>query len=167
MCPPQYDFYSSPRHSSLGGGLAVVYRNSHKCTHIRTNNYSSFEVLTFKHGGSSPVLFVVVDRPPRLDPTFLSEFPVFLSSLVTNYDRILISGDFNFHVDVISNSTEFLTIMVPSVMCSLSLAEPITVVIHQTKCSHLVWIFPLWLWKTWDFQIICAFSTLLHSIPKP
>lgn len=43
----------------------------------------------------------------------LSEFAELVASTVLGYDRILVVGDFNFHVDILSNSSanEFLAIM--------------------------------------------------------
>ncbi len=93
--------------------MAAIFKNCHKCTPCGNNDYSSFEVLMFKIGGSASVLCLIVYRPPRLEATFLIEFSEFLSSIVVNNDKILIVGDFNFHVDLSANSyaAEFLRIM--------------------------------------------------------
>lgn len=101
--PPDYDFYCSPEPTDSGGGVALIFRNCHKCTPFDTNNYVSFEVLMFKTGGSTPALCVVVHRHPWLDVIFLTEFSEFLSSAVVNRDKILISGDLNFYVDLLTN----------------------------------------------------------------
>ncbi len=65
-----------------------------------------------KLGGPLPVIFAVIYCPPKPAGPFLMELPEFLSSLVLNYDRIVICGDFNFHVDESSNvlATDFLNI---------------------------------------------------------
>lgn len=67
----------------------------------------------FKTGGADPVLCATVYRPPKHNAIFQSEFPEFLSSDVLKFDRILITGDFNFHVDIHSNASaaEFLGTM--------------------------------------------------------
>ena len=42
-----------------------------------------------------PVLTVTVYRPPKQCPTFLTDFLELLSIIHTNYDKIIITGDFN------------------------------------------------------------------------
>ena len=65
--------------------------------------FSTFEVLTFKHGLLNPVLFAIIHRPPKPTSRFLAELPEFLSSLVLNYDRDVLNSDFNIHVDDSTN----------------------------------------------------------------
>lgn len=81
VCPPDYDYYSSPQPSGRGGGLAVICRNYHKCTPISSNIFSSFEVLMLKSGGPTPVLCVAVYRPQS--PPKVFEFSL---SIVVKYD---------------------------------------------------------------------------------
>ena len=70
-----------------------------KCYLILCEDFSSFEALTFKLGGPSPIVFAIIYRPPKPAGYFLAEFSDFLSTLIMKYDRIILSGDFNFHVD--------------------------------------------------------------------
>lgn len=110
LCPPQYDCFSQPRVSGRGGGLVSVYRKNFKCHQVRCDEFNSFEVLTLKVGGLQPIIFVIIYRPPKPPGGFLSELPEFLSTLVLNYDRIVLCGDFNIHVDDPNNvnATDFL-----------------------------------------------------------
>ena len=50
-----------------------------------------------------PVLAVTVYRPPKSRSTFLDDFSEFLAIIHSNYDTVLIVGDFNIHVDNINN----------------------------------------------------------------
>ncbi len=47
---------------------------------------------------SSPLLCVLIYRPPKANNDFLKEFSDFLSNLVPSADNLLIVGDFNIHL---------------------------------------------------------------------
>ncbi len=48
---------------------------------------------------ANPCLVLTVYRPPRLKKGFISEFGELLSKITIEFDSILISGDFNIHID--------------------------------------------------------------------
>ena len=52
----------------------------------------------------TPVLIIVIYRPPKQNSKFMSEIAELLSVASTNYDKILLSGDFNLHIDSPSDS---------------------------------------------------------------
>jgi len=58
----------------------------------------------FKLGGPLLVILAIIYSPPKPAGSFLLELPEFLSSLVLNYDRIVLCSDFNIHVDDSSNA---------------------------------------------------------------
>src|SRR4029434_7758203 len=45
------------------------------------------------------VLFVIIYRPPKHSPIFIQEFSELLSLCVTRYDKIVLNGDLNIHVN--------------------------------------------------------------------
>lgn len=98
MVPPDCDFFSSPRSTGRGGGLASVFTRNFACNHLKSNIFTSFEVLLMQIQLHTPVLCVVVYRPPKTNKNFIAEFSEFLGGLMLKYDRILIVGDFNVHV---------------------------------------------------------------------
>lgn len=107
--PPTHVNFHTARSSGRGGGVAVISHLSLGLSPKTYVTYHSFENLmlsiadpTWKN--QKPVLFVVVYRPPGPYSEFLTEFSDFLSSAVLNCDRIVIVGDFNIHVDNISDS---------------------------------------------------------------
>ena len=112
LCPPHYECFNQPRVSGRGGGLVCVYKKNFKCNLLHFNGFSSFEALTFKLAGSYPILFALIYRPPKSVSGFLAEFSEFLSSIILNYDRVVLCGDFNLHIDDPSNTlaADFMTI---------------------------------------------------------
>lgn len=102
-CPQSYSFFNYPRLSGRGGGLAAIFKDSYRCTSVSLEKFTSFEVLAFKITGEIPVFCAVVYRPPNSQGGFMMDFSNFVSSLLLDYDKILLVGDFNFHIDVVSN----------------------------------------------------------------
>jgi len=106
-CPTGFTSLHVPRLNSNGGGVAVIFRSSieasslleHLSPRPKTFEYLSV-VLTIN---SVPIRLVVVYRPPRAtvaDATnvFFTEFCSLLEVISSLPDRILIVGDFNFHL---------------------------------------------------------------------
>ena len=98
LLPPSCSFFSSPRVSGRGGGLAAVFNTNFKCRLLPIGTYSSFELQLFAVEFASPVLCAVVYRPPKYNKGFIHEFSEFLADILPKYDKILICGDFNVHV---------------------------------------------------------------------
>lgn len=98
-CPPEYIYLEKARTTGRGGGLAVLYHSSMEITPISVPNVKSFESLVFKckHPFSSTIALIY--RPPKPQPTFISDIHDFLISLCTAYTNILIIGDLNIHMD--------------------------------------------------------------------
>lgn len=59
------------------------------------------------------ILTVTIYRPPKHNTNFLSEFPDFMSIVLTSCDRIISLGDFNFHINDTADSkvVEFLDVL--------------------------------------------------------
>ncbi|KAK7915506.1 hypothetical protein WMY93_011267 [Mugilogobius chulae] len=73
----------------------------------------SFEYIAFKLTGPSPLVTAVIYRPPKPNPSFLSEITDFLTKLTAISSSILLLGDFNFHIDCKNSkpATEFLDLL--------------------------------------------------------
>jgi hypothetical protein len=121
-CPTGFTSLHVPRPNSNGDGVAVIFRSSieasslleHLTPRPKTFEYLSV-VLTIN---SVPIRLVVVYRPPRTtiaDSTdvFFSEFCALLEVISSLPGRLLIVGDFNFHLEVASNASarRFLSII--------------------------------------------------------
>ena len=90
-----------------GGGTALLYRDSLHVKKIDAGEKESFEFLEWieQQPSSHNLGIVIVYRPPYSDEhkvptsTFFSEFADNLVSIVLCREQLLLSGDFNIHVD--------------------------------------------------------------------
>ena len=116
--PPDYGFSYSLRKAmrkkgkkakrKRGGGTASIFSEGLGCTNISFDEFSSFEyhALSMKcrlgdmQSNQTQILAVTVYRAPR-STNFQNEFTEFLSIIHANFDRCIISGDFNLHVDLV------------------------------------------------------------------
>lgn len=109
-CPPHLNFLFSTR-SGKRGGTASIFKETLNSKELSLTNYS-FEFHTFVFS-SPPILCATVYRPPQRPTPFISEYLQFLSSIHSSYNRILVTGDFNIHVDNVSDpmAREFLNLL--------------------------------------------------------
>lgn len=98
LLPPSCSFFSCPRATGRGGGVASVFKNKFKCRLITTNTYSSFELQVFVLDNNCSILCAIIYRPPKANQNFISEISEFLAEFLPKFDKILICGDFNIHV---------------------------------------------------------------------
>lgn len=96
VCPDGYAAVHLPRPNRRGGGLALIQV---KC--LPLTQPTSFElldlVLLFR---SQRIRLLLVYRPPSSSATcFLDEFSAILETVSVTRDRLVILGDFNFHIE--------------------------------------------------------------------
>jgi hypothetical protein len=101
LTPPYFSILSSPRLTGKGGGLAVIYRSFLHISKVDLPLFSSFESLCFKLTiASSSFIFLTIYRPPSSSAySFVSDFSILLDDLISSPSELIISGDFNLHVD--------------------------------------------------------------------
>jgi len=104
LTPPGFSIIHSPRITGLGGGLALIYRSSIKMSKILLPNCSSFESLcircTTTAKPSLSFILLMIYRPPSSSKSdFISDFSFVLEDLATSPSELIITGDFNVHVD--------------------------------------------------------------------
>ncbi len=99
--PNGYKLLENSRLNRRGGGVALVFRNNISAKKIEVISRESFEVGQYVLTSNSwRVRLAVVYRPPSsCVNTFLDEFATYVESLIMCLEPILITGDFNFHVD--------------------------------------------------------------------
>ncbi|MDW0252368.1 MAG: reverse transcriptase family protein, partial [Nitrososphaeraceae archaeon] len=118
LTPPGFSIIHSPRITGLGGGLALIYRSSIKMSKILLPNCSSFESLcircTTTAKPSLSFILLMIYRPPSSSKSdFISDFSSVLEDLATSPSELIITGDFNVHVDQpnCSFSSSFLNLL--------------------------------------------------------
>ena len=82
--------------------------NSH-----RFGDFTSFEYLRFILKGVPEILFVIIYRPPGYCESFIDEFSELLSIILTDFNHLILTWDFNIHIDNIThgNAKEFSSVL--------------------------------------------------------
>ena len=95
LCPLGFAFMHIPRMNNRGGGVGLLYNKRYK---IEKQDVTSF--LSFEHMEVLLRTSVTVLRIGVLSATmFFNEFPILLERLAVACGHLLLTGDFNFHVD--------------------------------------------------------------------
>lgn len=107
-----YKYHQVPRQTNRrGGGVAVIYRSSltvkviHSTADKEFRSLEHLDCIISKNSKSSGVRMCTVYRPPpsyqnQLTTTsFLEEWSQYLDRLATSPEPIIITGDFNVHMD--------------------------------------------------------------------
>ena len=118
MCPENYSVKHIPRITNIwGGGVAIVYKS---CLNIKITEqfkYNSFEHIEVVFtSGSFAFRIVVIYRPPPsatnkfTEKMFVNEFQDYLEKLYSKSGKLVLVGDFNFHVENTETCSQFLDI---------------------------------------------------------
>ncbi|XP_042073552.1 uncharacterized protein LOC121813724, partial [Haplochromis burtoni] len=97
--PLGFVYFSKPRCSGRGGGLAILFRQHLKVLPVNVDTFSSLEVLACELTGPIPTIIATVYRPPKPNPVFLSDFANLLTHLSSLSPNVILVGDFNIHMD--------------------------------------------------------------------
>jgi hypothetical protein len=105
--PDNFTFIHNPRPGSKGpdlpgGGVGFLYRSYLKLTQLTIPVFKSFEAMCVDFSvGSKPFRVLTIYRPPSSSVAdFVNEFSSLLENLISCKSELVITGDFNFHVDV-------------------------------------------------------------------
>ena len=104
---PSHQFLHSPRIDRTGGGLGVCLHKNFTVNQVECEPMESFEYMELRIScsGHRPLHLVAVYRPQRkkdrssTSARFFEEFATLLERLVTDPSHLVITGDFNFHVN--------------------------------------------------------------------
>ena len=119
MLPKEYKLKQNAR-SSRGGGVALIHRENIDVKKVKPMPNRSFEMLEcLVNIPKNPITVIVVYRPPPSQKNkltvniFLEEFAEYLEHLIPLTGKLLILGDFNFHIDdpFDAHATRFINLM--------------------------------------------------------
>ena len=106
-----YKLFEHQRVGRIGGGIALLLNEAIDVRKVDSGERSLFEFgeWILKHGSSKLRVIVIYCIPysaahPISTSVFLNEFPAYLESVVMSPEPLLITGDFNIHVDVHNDS---------------------------------------------------------------
>ena len=106
-----------------GGGLAFIPRSSLKLHKVTLPSFTSFEALCIKFSisGSSFTILNVYRPPSSSIADFFPEFSSLLEDLVSSPSELLLTGDFNFHVNTPAQfpASSFFPYLQPSTLFSM------------------------------------------------
>ena len=159
-----YAFKYFPRLADRqGGGTGLMYRDNLKVKFVNGHEHKSFEFSMWNIGvDNKNINLIIIYRPPyspahRVPASvFFQEFSSFLEEHVLCPQSLLITGDFNFHLDVLS---DYETKKFNDILCTFGLTQHVTVPTHVsghtldpiiTRCSN-------------DIVINCPYTTLTIS----
>ena len=120
ICPSGYLFSHIPRVDRIGGGIAILYKNSFKIEQQKSSTFKSFEFMeVLLHTRSCITRIVIVYRPPISSANgqtynqFFNDFSSLLERMVSSSGELIITGDFNFHIEDKTNTyaTRFLDML--------------------------------------------------------
>src|SRR5271156_6368890 len=102
MTPAGYSIIHQPRPVGKGGGVALIYRSFLKVIKIQLPIFTTFESLCTKFTiSASSFTLLTVYRPPNYSQSvFVSEMSSLFEDLASSTSELLITGDFNIHVDI-------------------------------------------------------------------
>jgi len=103
---PGFKLFDQPRLGRTGGGLALLIKNEIDARKIDGGERRSFEFFEWiVHYGSNSLRIVTIYRIPysQAHPVttsvFLDEFTTYIESIIMSAEPLLITGDFNIHVN--------------------------------------------------------------------
>ena len=132
ITPSGYTLFSHSRDCRRGGGLAVLCRSNLKCEMKKcSKGYESFELMQLEITKENKhVSLFAIYRPEPNNSTmkaFFNEFEDLMEKASVIRNELLISGDFNIHLDEKTN---------PSAHKLLEVITTFNLVQHVTELTH-------------------------------
>ena len=140
LCPTGYLFPNEPRKGRRGGGVGLLHKSALPIKSQPVTPFKSFEYAEYLLKSTvSQIRIIVVYRPPPSKKNglntgmFLQEFSTFLEEKTLSTGKLLMVGDFNFHLDD-NNDRE--TLLFSSLIESFNLTQHVCE--PTQKSGHLL-----------------------------
>jgi exonuclease III len=130
LVPNDYSFKHNPR-TARGGGTGMIYRSS---LNVQPTTLAQFKCTSFEYQeclvkASKTLRLGVVYRPPGKPPgQFFEDFADLLETLSTHRGHILLTGDFNFHME---DDLDREANMMKSLLTTFGLQQHVTHATHR------------------------------------
>ena len=120
ITPPGYKFADQPRTRRTGGGTGLLYRDNIQVSKLEAGEKNSFEFSEWRiRTGRFRLRLVIRYRPPYsarhpvISRVFFTKFTEYLESIILSAEPICITGDYNIHVDTLSDpyATELMDLL--------------------------------------------------------
>ena len=131
----RYEWLDIDQSDKKGGGVAVLCKTSLNLVLSSVASFTSFECMNVKLKSLDTVInLAVIHRPPCIQNVpvsmFLEEFSKYFEIIIPSDGKLLVVGDFNFHLDDAKNDhTESFTELVCG---NMYLSPPTQRVIYWT-----------------------------------
>ena len=106
ICPTGYDFHHIPRADANGGGVGLLVKKTLQIRKQNLEKFKSFEYMDVlvKYANTCTRLVILYRPPPSKENglkeiDFFGDFNSLLERLAITTSKLLIAGDFNFHVN--------------------------------------------------------------------
>ena len=105
-----------------------IFTNALNCKEISFGDNGSFEHHAILFKCQAPVLAITLYRPPKHCPTFFTNPSELLYIFLENYDKIIVFGNFNIHVE---KETDSKAIEFMDLLSSMDFIQHVTGPIHN------------------------------------
>ena len=96
-----YKLLDCPRLNHRGWGSAIIYRSEIQVTEVISGSKPVLEFADYSITENSHLKLLIIYRPDQQNTeTFKNEFACYLEAIVLCSEQVIITGDFNFHVDI-------------------------------------------------------------------
>ena len=101
---PNFCIFNTPR-GTRGGGVSLLLKSGFSTRFNTSTSYASFEHIdyTISRNSSSLRLISLYRRQEIASIVFLNDFSMLLVGVLSSPEDVVISGDFNYHVDVVND----------------------------------------------------------------
>ena len=101
ITPSGFSFVHQPRLTGAGGGVGFLFKSHLKFARTIIPKYDSFEAIagTFTSSNNSFRILNIYRPPSSNFSNFLNDFQTLIESLISVASELIITGDFNIHMD--------------------------------------------------------------------